>query len=1041
MNQPEHPDIHNLPDFLQRHTNPEIFELQVDSLMSALGADQSIIEAYKRSFGIHRSGIPGYDSKVQSEDVRLKQSSMAQYADSLAKLSDFEQDGPQKAWKNEQPTARYLNGVTAQVKRVTPVALEAGSLAAPMDLLTFNYLPESDLNRELSVRIISNEDARLLWGPQASGGQFPVMDIIARMDELGMRDLSHERLNSRFENTASLMQFEGGRVFIEALALFTELSQHRPKRFQQAIRLKERHFDSLGAADLEAKIAMLTDIANLCRNHQQSPEKVPIKAIEEMSRHSIRQIGSNLNTFRAIYQNVGAPLHHELVPRKTAGRAAVKSSILPPKTELSPIQLTQMAAARQRIVQAEADKSENPYGLPTSEDSAETIVSLEEGLQKVAEWIRLDPALADSYHPMRNEIHRTGLPDFDAKYIEEGYAIKVLTVGKALTQLSELANFATGKSISPLSREDILYLRQGVEAGILQIGSLIVPTEMDMLTYFGAAGAESADIALSPNDIRILFGIESGGEEISQSRISSTMEEKGLLDHSQESLDARFRHALDVMQVDLSLELVNTLYYLAKLPHSNDALAHAVRLNIIETFPELGKNDIIQKLQRLVKFSKALDHPGGNQSADSILNLLKKRSLSSRSHMVGIAGGYISAYNNFGYEVPADLIRRYGILFNPNSLAEIPTPEQPDRQHELQEQYTSLMARFESQIEPWRFSQIPKKERKQFSELQRQLVIGYTSGAQQQVGGIPKEDAQQLVGTLVRLQKLGSAETLPEGQEKLAQSLLGLREISDQFEELRRAAQQNRVQTPLVIPDTLFVERQCEDIRRSWAIYKELITTTWPDDKGNQVATAIGRLLFEISDTVPQEELPADITETAELLNTVVLPPRPTAEEVTREFQRQGFQRQLSPVKNQRIRDLAAVRDEYDGKMYFTDKILSGQPAKSSQEQEESLHELTDDSIKTPLKIRSKSYCVVVIEIDGETYAIAEPLFRERATYVVAEAQAPGTWLEMLKMHKDDARALGAFRIPHTKALYGEDHIHTIIETILNLHSRRLTLE
>src|SRR5690606_25861626 len=98
------------------------------------------------------------------------------------------QDGPTKAAKNVRPTAKYLNSVTTRAKKMTPIALEAGSLAGPMDLLTFNYLLESDLHKELSVRELEESDARFLWGSEAAGGTYPAIDITTRMDELGIRD-------------------------------------------------------------------------------------------------------------------------------------------------------------------------------------------------------------------------------------------------------------------------------------------------------------------------------------------------------------------------------------------------------------------------------------------------------------------------------------------------------------------------------------------------------------------------------------------------------------------------------------------------------------------------------------------------------------------------------------------------------------------------------------------------------------------------------------------------------------------------------------
>jgi hypothetical protein len=141
-----------------------------------------------------------------------------------------------------------------------------------------------------------------------------------------------------------------------------------------------------------------------------------------------------------------------------------------------------------------------------------------------------------------------------------------------------------------------------------------------------------------------------------------------------------------------------------------------------------------------------------------------------------------------------------------------------------------------------------------------------------------------------------------------------------------------------------------------------------------------------------------EVSNIAEQLEWIVFPAGATASDIRSILGENSID--LSRVNWERIKHLIHLADTYDGRIYRSRENKLG---------------------------TSVPYLVAEFGIHGHNFAVAECPEIGNATYVVDEAIAAGTWTELMRLSKADARNLGARRIIHPKE---EGHLNKIIRTV-----------
>jgi hypothetical protein len=145
----------------------------------------------------------------------------------------------------------------------------------------------------------------------------------------------------------------------------------------------------------------------------------------------------------------------------------------------------------------------------------------------------------------------------------------------------------------------------------------------------------------------------------------------------------------------------------------------------------------------------------------------------------------------------------------------------------------------------------------------------------------------------------------------------------------------------------------------------------------------------------------AEIVDIAEQLEWVVFPPGANINVIRHIL---GENRvDLSKVNWERINHLLYLADEYEGTVY-----RSAEPKLGT----------------------SVPYLVATMHIHGRKFAVAECPEKGNATYVIDESNAAGTWEEIMRLPRRDARGLGAKAVIHSTE---DNHLPRIIKRINSL--------
>lgn len=362
-----------------------------------------------------------------------------------------------------------------------------------------------------------------------------------------------------------------------------------------------------------------------------------------------------------------------------------------------------------------------------------------------------------------------------------------------------------------------------------------------------------------------------------------------------------------------------------------------------------------------------------------------------------------------------------------------------EEQKRIQEEVDSAVQNFkderEKQIDEWKISNKTIKDLG-LQEINHLLVTG-TSDEEGNIilAGRTKEEAKFLLGFLVRL-KCMNADELSKELDREQENYSNIKGIEDL---LNTSIDGSHLIKSL--QETKKIYSMIDEISGSWSAIKNIIEKNWPNGEGVTVARKIEALLLPAmilnedeqviirsreteneenengsnEDEDVQVASESDLSAIADQLDQVILPPKPTQEDIERVID--SMPEMSEEVRNtidwDRLRNLALVAEMFNGNLYRAKKeALGGAPA----------------------------YFVVLFGTENGFYAIAETPAKGNATYVVAERIAAGSCLEVLSLPKEDAREAGAMRIIHRDSSSSmlkpsERHLQKIIEAMQELET------
>jgi hypothetical protein len=559
---------------------------------------------------------------------------------------------------------------------------------------------------------------------------------------------------------------------------------------------------------------------------------------------------------------------------------------------------------------------------------------------------------------------------------------------------------------------------------------------VDNIHYFFDPRPDDDDIPLrmdliDKEDLKPMFTDEEIQEGIMMGQLAQKQLDRGMIDPSEETLHARFDHVTKAVQIEM---LYATLFILDTLG-SRGGKKRIFAASFLQSHDEVARqDDLWGSVEMMAELEKACRTYAASEKSTTIKQLsgIARRYIDDVKHLVG---AYKEVYEAYGYD-PHDAIKAIpsaSRTLGTQAVAHVAivdrkkdTAESLSQATELQSSLSELVAELTKQ---WRLSTKERKAR-DFGAFHKTLVNGYRNALGDLIiPGLPKGRVQELTDALNFLEQSTTSEGAEQTLERLGYLQELETEINSEARRLSRLVVAERLPSSLTLQPYSSLTENVFYIRDHWDVYKKLINDTWPRAGGAHAITVIEPLLFpperegeaiEIEDQPAIEALPtpADLFEAfagstaIEQLDILLLPPSASEQDIQQELQRLGATPEaVNEVEWQRLFDLLAVRDRFSGAIYRSkDRLLESTPP----------------------------YYVAVIEIDGSRYAVADSPVLGNATYVVSERHAPGSWLEMLELSKEEIRELGARRIIHSKtAPHGPIHQGKIYNTIFDLHTTK----
>ncbi len=384
-------------------------------------------------------------------------------------------------------------------------------------------------------------------------------------------------------------------------------------------------------------------------------------------------------------------------------------------------------------------------------------------------------------------------------------------------------------------------------------------------------------------------------------------------------------------------------------------------------------------------------------------------------------------------------------LFNTVGHTDGKSPEfepEPDERTTLLGKYAVKVESYLSRVHADQSPLLSTNEikRRKLDEARSILVRGATNeDSQDIVVGRSKEEARRYISDVEFLRSFITAGSgdLATAKDKLEAAVKEDARTAMTIDALLNEPGGRRSQALLnllnvEIPSAGALGELVESIKEDWPTVEFMVSNYWPG--GPETAEQIRKLLFlprddieeesrvqvevatpdessgleseEVVDIKPLESQNA-LDEIARQLDEVILPPRATKEDVKRVVEESGLSGEAtSGIDWDRLFTLVRLRELNGGVMYRSK---------------------TGDLGNAP------PYFVVAIQAGGNTYAVAESPVEGNATYIVSEKLCPGTWLEVLALSKEEARAVGAQRVIHRGEKSGDYHLYKVQSKLFDL--------
>lgn len=523
--------------------------------------------------------------------------------------------------------------------------------------------------------------------------------------------------------------------------------------------------------------------------------------------------------------------------------------------------------------------------------------------------------------------------------------------------------------------------------------------------------------------IMFAFGEDLDSQSITEAQLANRLREIVPIDLSLAMLDARFDHFSAVAQLEASCMFIHDLRSLGGLGAARRSaliLAAKYRDTLLSDDYE-GRIAMSNELSAAFHRSALREH---DPQAKRLLKAYSRRSESNAQSLLVMREGFKPVYEHLGYILPVTLRPPLGRV-DAISIHPVERPKseifnqkdssdesQPSIVAEIQFQTEQLHLRAEAYVHEWRLS-AKKRRELGFDSMQRELMVGFKNFAGSQLlPPMRKEDAQQIADYLHGLH--GLVLLNGEARDALDKSILRQRDLEEDCQLVQMIANESGVviRLPIIEPVASYVAI----FKQDWQTFRQVVLKTWPNYEGIIAAQKLELLLFEQQPHVTDDEATQGAIslqkEIAQQLDKIILPPGASKTDLERELVRvKASKTTVSWVDWQRLSDLIEIRSQFDGLLFRSkDGSLGSRPP----------------------------YFVAVIELDGDTFAIAESPVFGNATYVVSERHSAGTWLEVMELTKSDAQTVGAYRVVHPQN--GKQrashvrHIDKLYDKIIDLH-------